>query len=1380
MPDRALPGSPHVVDPPRPAASTTFPIVGIGASAGGLEAFSQLLRALPTDTGMAFVLIQHLDPQHESQLSEILSRTTAMAVTTVTDRLRVEPDRVYVIPPNADMTIAGGRFALTTRDAVDRHAPIDHFFSSLARELEGRAIGVVLSGTGSDGTLGLRAIKAEDGITFVQDEKSAKHPGMPQSALPFADFVLSPAGIARELVRIGDHSYVNQVPSSAVPTSEDGADIGAVLRVLRSSTGVDFTQYKAATVRRRIARRMLLQRVDDVPAYVRHLRQTPDEAQALHDDLLIQVTGFFRDPEGFEALKRSVFPSILKGRSAETPIRIWVAGCATGEEAYSLVICLLEFLGQHDSALPVQLFATDLSAAAVTRARAGTFPTSIENEVSPDRLRRFFVKTDGRYQISKAIRDACVFARHDVTRDPPFSKLDLISCCNLMIYLGAALQERVIPLFHYALKPTGFLKLGPSESVGRFTSLFSAVDTKAKIFSRKPGASAHLGFRLSDAARDAATSGAQEKNVGWSAAAIEKEAERLILGHYAPAGVIVNAEMQIVQFRGKTGPYLEPESGAASLQIFRMAREGLSVALRRALQHVIKTGDPVKAGGLRVKTNGAIREVGIEVIPIGSKQDAKDRHYLVLFFEERPRHTEPVPKHARQRALRGKPEGARRVAQLTRELADVRRDLRATSEEQEAAIEELRAATEEAQSSNEELQSTNEELETAKEELQAANEELTTVNDELGSRNFELSQIGSDLGNLLSSTHVPIILVGADLRVRRMTAVSERILNVAPSDVGRPIGDLRLSTEVPDLAGLLREVIETLTPQEREVTARDGRWYSVRVRPYRTVDNRIDGAVVSFVDIDALKRGLEQARAIVETVREPLVVLDDGFHVVTANPSFFETFQVRREETERESLFELGNRQWNIPPLRAALERVLAEGHVLDDFEVEHAFERIGKRTMRLNARRMPLTVDRPTLLLLAVEDVTERTRIEHERADLLTREQHVRVEAEAATTAKDKFLAILSHELRTPLNAMLGWTRMLRTQKLGKVDAAHGLEVIERNALLQVRLIEDLLDVSRIVSGAMRLETRPIMLAPVVHATLDTMQPAAAAKGVVLHGAVDEQAGPIQGDPARVQQIVSNLVSNAIKFTPSGGRVDVRLARRSAAAEISVRDTGRGIPAEQLSQVFSRFGMAHTASQSHGGMGLGLSIVRHLVELHGGTVQAESAGPGHGATFTVTLPFTDERPRPEADPARVVALAPGSGRLPRLDGVRILVVDDEADARELVRAILAQCGAEATVVASAGAAVEALERAAFDVLVSDIVMPEEDGYALIRRVRARGTDRGGAIPALALTAYGRIEDRAAAIAAGFQQHAVKPIEPAELAAVVATLAGRADGPRGD
>ena len=936
--------SPSVDGPAEASRGTSFPIVGIGASAGGLEAFSQLLRELPPDTGMAFVLIQHLDPKHPSQLAEVLSRTTVKPVLTVTDRLRVKPDHVYVIPSNADMTIAGGALSLTSRGTVDRHTPIDHFFRSLAKEADSRAIGVVLSGTGTDGTAGLRAIKAEGGITLVQDEKSARHPGMPQSALAFADFVLPPAGIARELARISGHAYVSDAQPSAVDSSqgEDGADLSAVLRVLRSATGVDFTQYKPASVRRRLARRMFLQRIDDLQTYAQYLRQTPAEAQALRDDILIQVTEFFRDPESFEALRRSVFPSLLKGWTADEPIRIWVPGCATGEEAYSIVICLLELLEEQGRTLPIQLFATDLSAAAIARARAGIFPASIEHEISADRLQRFFDKTDGRYRVSKVIRDACVFAQQDVTRDPPFSRLDLISCCNMLIYLGATLQERLIPTFHYALKPTGFLRLGPSESVGRFTNLFSTVDKKHKIYARKGGPSAHVGFGLT--ARDPiAAPVVGRPEVGGTAAAIEREVDRLVLGQYAPAGVVVNADMEIVQFRGKTGPYLEATPGAASLNLFKMAREGLASALRQAVRRAATSGGPVKAKGLRVKASDGIREVGLEVIPIGPAEGAKSRHHLILFFDKGARGTSPAP--PRERGPGGRTADGSRVARLTRELGDAHQHLRAVSEEHEAAVEELRAATEEAQSSNEELQSTNEELETSKEELQATNEELTTVNDELNNRNLELGQVSSDLANLLASTQVPILMVGNDLRIRRMTPVAERVLNVAPADIGRPIGDLRLSLDIPQLEALLREVMETLAVQEREVEARDGRWYSVRVRPYRTGDNKIAGAVISFVDIDALKRGYEgakeardQAHAIFAMVREPLVILDDALRVVTANRAFYETFAVMPEDTEGRGLFDLGNRQWNIPRLRTLLVEILPRDRVVEDFEVEHEF----------------------------------------------------------------------------------------------------------------------------------------------------------------------------------------------------------------------------------------------------------------------------------------------------------------------------------------------------------------------------------------------------------------------------------------------------------
>ena len=1189
LPDIATPEPLRDGGPSKPSGESAFPIVGIGASAGGLEAFSQLLKALPADTGMAFVLLQHLDPQHESQLAEILARTTAMPVTTVTDRLRAEADHVYVIPSNTDMTISGGAFMLTPRNTIDRHTPVDHFFRSLAEDRGERAIGAVLSGTGSDGTLGLQAIKAVGGITLVQDEKSAKHPGMPQSAASVADFVLAPAEIARELARIGRHPYVmHSVPSDvARGQAEDGTDVSAVLRVLRVATGVDFAQYKPATVRRRIARRMLLQKSTDLAAYVRRLREAPDEAHALRDDLLIQVTGFFRDPEGYEELRRTVFPSLVKERASDQPIRIWVAGCATGEEAYSLVICLREFLEEMDSPFPIQLFATDLGATAVTQARAGMFPLTIEHEVSPERLRRFFVKVDGRYQISKAVRDQCVFAAHDLTRDPPFSRLDLISCCNVLIYLSTAVQERIIPILHYALKPTGFLKLGPSESVGRSTQLFSAVDKKHRIYARKSGPSGHLGFGPTAGDRTAAPAGAQPQGAGVSAAALEKEADRLILGRYAPAGVVVNADMQIMQFRGKTGPYLEGAPGAASLELFKMVREGLASPLRRAVHQAAERGVPVKKDGLRIKANGGILDVGLEVIPIGRADGMKDEHYLILFSEA---HGQGAPSPPERRpAPRPKTAGSRRVAQLAQELADARSQLQASIEEHEAAMEELRAATEEAQSSNEELQSTNEELETSKEELQATNEELTTVNDELNSRNIELRQVGNDLGNLLTSSHFPILLMGIDLRVRRMTPVAERVLNLAPSDIGRPLGDLKLSVDVPHLEALVREVIETLSPTEREIEARDGRWYSVRVRPYRTADNKIDGAIVSFVDIDTARRAFEQAKAardqaeaIIATVRGPLVVLDADLRVVTASRSFYETFRVASAETEHRSLFEIGNHQWNIPALRTLLEEVLPRDSVVNDFEVEHDFQTLGRRTMLLNARRLLSGTAPPGSILLSIEDVTERrsaddairrlaaivegtedaivgrtldgiitswnrgaeqmfgyaaeeviggpitviiprerrdeevdilTRVrrgegthyetvrvrkdgirrdvsltispvrdaagrvmgsskiarditdrkqrERERAELLAREQAVRAAAEAATGAKDKFVAVLSHELRTPLNAMLGWTRMLRTQKLDEATVSKALEVIERNTLLQARLIEDLLDAS-------------------------------------------------------------------------------------------------------------------------------------------------------------------------------------------------------------------------------------------------------------------------------------------------------------------------------
>ena len=1227
---------------PAPKRPTPFPIVGIGASAGGLEAFRELLSALPDETGMAFVLVVHLDPTHESRLPELLSRITRRPVFVISEGMRVEREHVYVIPPNVTLTISGGAFVLAPRDSSVPNLPIDRFFDSLAQDQGAGAIGVVLSGAGSDGTLGLKAIRVEGGITFAQDERSAKYSGMPRSALELADFVLPPDEIAKELGRIGRHPFARRPAhdAGAGPPVADEDGVLAVARILRRATGVDFTQYKPGTIRRRLARRMVVTKIDALDEYVRLLRRDPEEVQALYEDMLIQVTAFFRDAESFEQLKQGVFSALIDERGPDDPIRIWVPGCATGEEAYSLVICLLEFLENADARVPIQLFGTDVSPSAIARARVGAFSPGIESEVSPTRLRRFFSRVNGTYQINKSIRDSCVFAPQDLTRDPPFSRLDLISCSNVLIYFNTALQERIIPIFHYALKPNGFLRLGRSEGVGRYAQLFSLIDRKHKIYQRKPGPPMTVGFGLTETDRVPRVPELPAQLIaagatGWSRAAIERDADRLILGRFAPSGVVVNGEWEIVQFRGKTGAYLETPSGAVHYNLLAMVRDDLQNVLRHALQQAARNGAPVSVDPVEIRTNAGYRRVGVEVLPVGPPHGARGRHYLVLFVEApEPTHTRRKTKAPEERAR-----SARRGEKLRQDqLEALQYQLATMREEYDAAIEELRAATEEAQSSNEELQSTNEELETAKEELQATNEELTTVNDELASRHAELSQLSNDLLNLLSSVQMPILMVGTDLCVRRMTPASERVLGVVPTDIGRPIGDLRLSAEIPELEWLVRTAIDALTVEERELKGRDGRWYALRVRPYRTSEHKIDGAVISFVDIDALKRGF---------------------------------------------------------------------------------------------------------------------TQVEEARAD-----------AEKATLAKDKFLAILSHELRTPLQAMLGWIRMLRAGKLSDEDVAKALEVIERNTLLQARLINDLLDVSRIVTGRLRLDVRPVLIAPVVEAALTTMRPVAEAQGVTLVTRIDQEAGAVLGESARLQQIVVNLVSNAIKFTPRGGRIDVRVAGRDNQVELSVSDTGRGISREDLPGIFDRFGHSETTRASSAGLGVGLSIVRHLVELHRGSVRAESPGPGHGSSLIVTLPTTNQLPPDEAIPRPVERVIEP---MPDLQAVKVLVVEDENDTRQILQAILSGAGAAVTAVPDARTALERLGAARFDVLVSDIMMPGEDGYALIKQVRQM--ERGGAIPAIALTALASATDRAAATEAGYEEHVPKPVEPVELIAAVARLA---------
>ena len=963
-----------------------FPVVGIGASAGGLEAVTQLLKNLPVNTGMSFVVVQHLDPTHESALTQLLARATKMPVVEAKHNQRLEPDCIHVIPPNKIIALEKKQLKLYPRvDGEHDRMPVDYFLQSLADEEGTRAVGIVLSGTGSDGTRGLLAVKAGGGITFAQDEKTAKYAPMPANAIAAGcvDFVLPPAQIAEELAHTavflraapGDYIEEESQPPSDDKIFED------ILRLVRQRTSVDFTFYKYATIRRRLHRRMTLHKLETMKDYLAYLRSHAPETKELFNDILIHVTGFFRDPAVFKILRKRIFPRLLRGKTREQPIRIWVPGCSTGEEVYSLAISLMEVMQEKNLYHPVQIFGTDINDTTLERARAGIYSEGIRSEVAPDRLRRFFTRSETGYRVNKTIREMCIFARQNLAMDPPFSNLDLVSCRNVLIYLAPTLQRRVMPVFHYALRPEGLLMLGASETVGNFADLFALTDKQARIYCKKAVQTPAVSF--SPAIPGIKIPGDRAElpppPLMPVIADVQRQADRIVLTGFSPAGVIVNRHLHVLQFRGRTGLFLEHPHGEASFDLLKMAREGLVPDLRTALSKALKEGGRVRREHVRVRQDENWLDCSIEVVPF-NVPPSPDKFCLVLFDGKTLAGDNGVKgKKLPAEKTSSRHSETRELNQLREELAATRDSLQSIIEEQESTNEELRSANEEIMSSNEELQSTNEELETAKEELQSTNEELTTLNDELESRNTELEQVNNDLHNLLSSVSMPVIILTADLRIRRFTTMAEKMFKLIPGDVGRPITDINTPLDIPDLAKQVHEVLESLAPKDLELRDKNGRWWSVRIRAYKTMEHKIDGAVIALMDIDALKLAMRKishsrdfSEAIVNTVREPLLVLDDKLSVKSANPKFFKTFKVKPEETLGRRIYELGNGQWNIPKLRSLFDDILRTNAVFNDFEVEHQFPGIGKKKMVLNARRLKVDDTDNEMILLAIEDVSK------------------------------------------------------------------------------------------------------------------------------------------------------------------------------------------------------------------------------------------------------------------------------------------------------------------------------------------------------------------------------------------------------------------------
>jgi len=1218
-------------------------IVGIGASAGGLEPIAELLGALPATTGMAYIVVQHLDPRHESLLSEILAKKTTIPVSVALSGETVQPDHVYVIPPDVTLTVLDGRIALNPRpNAPERSLPVDALFASLADACGDHAIAVVLSGGDSDGSSGVQAVRQAGGLTLAQSPETARFPDMPRHAIETGcvDLVLRPNEIARELIDLEQRlsAAAASSPTTRVDrgTDSDETSLRHVFHRLRAVHGVDFTHYKRTTISRRLERRMALRRIDGLDEYRRLIDDDPGELAALYQDFLIRVTEFFRDPDSFEALRRYVFPIVCEGLSGKRLLRIWVPGCASGEEVYSVAMALLEYFGESVPSARIQIFGTDVSETALQQARAGVYSASAVQDVSSERLQRFFTKQNGEYRVAKSIRDLCLFARQDVTHDPPFSRLDLISCRNLLIYLDSVAQQRVLRTFHYALHPEGMLVFGPAESIGPSSDLFEQVDKRFRVYRRLPshhGGSGMPPTHSSDASTP--TSGKKETALDVDTESLLREADRLLLARFAPASLVVNHAFTILQYRGQTGPYLEPAGGAPSFDLRRVVRPELLVRITAGIQEASSSGAS-SHHDVRMEDG---RAVSIETIPLKGSPDA--RAFLIL-FDEGARH--PSPEAPAAAAPLPESDKDRRIVELERDIAGLRAYLRAAIEEHGAVEEELKSAHEEVLSANEEFQSTNEELETSKEELQSTNEELTTTIDELRHRNQELAALNVELD------------------------------------------ETRKATE--------------------------------RARSY--------------------------AEVIVATVRQPLAILDSAQRIVRVNPAFSFDLGVPPEEAEGRLLREIDNDRWNIPELRQRLRDVVESGLTIEDYDVMVEFPGQGRRVLSLNARKLPGDAERAELLLLAFSDVTVHAGI---TAGLV-----------ATNERKDEFLAMLGHELRHPLTPITHAIYLLRRTN-PEPAIAELLDTIDTQTQTLLRFVNDLLDVSRIGRGLIEVRRDTVDLVSVIHGATRVVEPLIDARQHQLSLRLPAAPVYVKGDAGRLNQVITNLLENAVKFTEPGGQITVTLEQRDGSVLLRVHDTGIGIARENLERVFEPFTQASASLTGGSGLGLGLSVARRVIELHGGHVEARSGGLTTGSEFIVRLPLLV--PAEVHDPQPAGPTRTRSAPI-ALHQRKVLIVDDHEELGKSLVRVVRTLGHEVAIVKDGPSALALADSFQPDCAILDLSLPGMNGIELGRRLRAMFPRER--LYLIAHTGFAGEDIREGCLAAGFDEHLLKPADVEKLA----------------
>jgi two-component system CheB/CheR fusion protein len=1211
-----------------PGHTTEFVIAALGASAGGLEALEKFFRHMPADAGIGFVVVQHLAPDHVSALSELLARCTAMPVEQARDGARVSPNRVYIIPPNATLTVTDGMLhVFPPAEPRGYRTPIDSFFSSLAEDRAENAVCIMLSGTGTDGTIGLRAIKEYGGLAMAQTVESAKYDAILRSAIStgLVDHVLPVDEMPAKLVEYAAHLIATN--ANAVRERIDNSQLSRIHSLLRRRTGHDFSQYKENTITRRLQRRMNALQVDTIKQYIDILEQEPKEADRLFNDLLIGVTHFFRDADAFAAISREVIPKVFEGKDADGQVRACVVGCASGEEAYSIAILLCEYAASLDNAPQLKVIATDIDERGLEMARKGRYPENVAEHLSAERLERFFTKQDGAYQVKRELREICLFTNHSFINDPPFSRLDLICCRNVMIYLGADLQQKIVPRFHYALRAGGYLFLGPSEDVSPHRHLFGTVDKKHRIFQKKEVLPRPVtAFPLADIRtprRDGAKQSATDEPT------LPRQLERIILRHYRPACVAVRGNGEAVYFSGGIGNYLQPALGSPDNNVINMALEELRIPLRTGLYKAVGSHERVIQKGIAVRMNGGVSNTDLTVEPIAELRDAG---LYMIVFEESVSHSSDATA----------PPALDATSEET--IRHLEGELRAMQEHAQAMFEELETSNEEMKSANEEYQSTNEELETSREEVQSANEELETVNAELNRRVSDLDHANSDLQNLNSSTQIATIFLDTEFRIRSFTPAAARVFRLISGDIGRPVTDLSAQLSEGDLIGEIQEVMRTLAQCERELKGAQGRRYLTRILPYRTVRDVIAGVVITFTDVTELKKAEHIARdakiyaeGIVDTVREPLLVLDSDLRVQSANASFYKTFNVSADQTANRFFYDLGNRQWDIPDLRRLLGEILPEKKRMDDFIIEHEFPVIGRRTMQLNAREIPQQDGAARLILLALEDITERKQTEQRRLELQAEEYTIA--SERALREKDAELAriartltigelatSIAHEINQPLagvvtNAEAG-LRWLDSDTPNVHEARESLMLIVRDGNRASDVIRRVREfVKKEASESTSLDIRDT-----IRETIALMGTALQRHEISLKMKLSAEIPKVRGDRVLLRQVILNLITNACEamaaVTDRSRELQVGVQPSAdGAVLVSVRDSGVGIEPHLIEKICNAFFTTKPL-----GMGMGLSISQSIIEAHGGRIWA-ARNEGYGLTVHFSLPAEKEDP---------------------------------------------------------------------------------------------------------------------------------------------------------